>query len=70
MGVIMCKHIWTSKQLMGYGASYLCDRCGSQLQRLWDIQLYSEEEADEMDLVEDCITNIEPTSTEHVMHPF
>lgn len=65
----MCNHIWTARQRMAFGASMLCDRCGAQLNRVWDVRQYPEEEADSMDLVEESVTEIIP-STNDLVYPF
>ena len=69
-GVIMCKHMWVAKQPMAFGASMLCDRCGAQLNRLWDVNRFSEEEADELDIVEDAVMEVVDTQLAPIDYPF
>lgn len=68
--LIMCKHIWVAKQPMAFGASLLCDRCGAQLNRVWDVNRFSEEEADSLDIVEDAVMEVVDTQLAPVDYPF
>lgn len=66
----MCKHIWVAKQPMAFGASLLCDRCGAQLNRLWDVRKYTEWEADTLDVVEDVVMEVVASNIPNIDHPF
>lgn len=66
----MCKHIWTARQPMAFGSSMLCDRCGAQLNRVWDVNHHSEEEADELGIVDDAIMEVVETQLEHIDYPY
>ena len=66
----MCKHLWTARQPMAFGASMLCDRCGAQLNRVWDVKQFSEEEADNLGIVEDAVMEVVEVHIENIDYPY
>jgi hypothetical protein len=66
----MCNHLFAARQPMAFGASYLCDRCGAQLNRLWDVKQYPEDVADDMGIVEDAIMEVVEVHIENIDYPY
>jgi hypothetical protein len=64
----MCQHSWGQRHQMATGSSYLCYKCGAQLRRVFDT-VKTEEEADELNLVEDVVMEMYQGHPDQLHYP-